>query len=241
LVGGRPGSSGEATAWLDHAVACCPNQPIQGENVSYPITPTEQLGHPIEASAQAPRRRRGLKITLGIFGLLLVLCVGGGAFGYTAYMGPVNKEKATLTAPEQVAGMSKLTDPSLQETADGLAASLKAQLKATSTIAAYYAPAGDQQHLVAVWGATGAVHNPDGELTSAFKGTDLEVADIRAVPAGSLGGAARCGTGSTQGLSFAMCIWADHGSMGAALFFNRTVEESAPLFITIREATLHRG
>ena len=39
------------------------------------------------------------------------------------------------------------------------------------------------------------------------------VTDVRAVPAGSYGGVMKCGKTSGDGGDFAVCGWADHGSV----------------------------
>jgi len=190
-----------------------------------------------------PAKRTGLKIGLSILAAVVALCVGGAVIAVVKNMATPEGYPATLSAPDQVAGLTKQTDADLQKNAEELASSLKDQTKATTAVAAYYAKEGDDTHLVAFWGATAKLRNAGAELDAAFKGATESTAlsDIHAVPVGSLGGQVKCGSGEMQQVPIALCIWADGGSMGAALFFNRTVDESAPLFISIREGVTHRG
>jgi hypothetical protein len=46
----------------------------------------------------------------------------------------------------------------------------------------------------------------------------------------------KCGTTKTDGSSMAVCGWADHGSLGIAMFPNRPVDESADLLRTMRSS-----
>ena len=57
---------------------------------------------------------------------------------------------------------------------------------------------------------------------------------------GSLGGRVRCGFVDEQGMSLTMCGWADHGSVGLGVFLNRPIDESALLFLHIRQQVVTR-
>jgi hypothetical protein len=199
-------------------------------------------------AARPPRRRKytGLKIMLAVLAALTVLA----AIGVYLIARPFLAEyPATLTAPDQVAGLTRLTDPAVQQSVDGLSARIRTDTHSTNAIAAMYAPDGDRRHLVMLAGATGLNLNPGADLDKVLagmaKGAGSPLSDVHPVPAGALGGNVRCGSSSmaVNGASVpvAMCAWADHGSAGFAFFFNRTADDSATLFGQIRDKVLSRG
>jgi hypothetical protein len=60
------------------------------------------------------------------------------------------------------------------------------------------------------------------------------------VDAGDLGGHQRCGTGTLNGRTVAVCGWADHGSLAVLVTAGRSVPETAALLGTVRGAVLKR-
>ena len=186
--------------------------------------------------APLPRRRTGLKVALAI---LVTLAVGAG-LGYF-YARPFLVEfPATLTMPESVAGMPRLTDARFQEISDAMTSFLRDRAGADSSIAAFYAPVGSPARAVLVSAGTGFVLHPAGALDDGLagfaKGSGLTVTDVTSTGPGVLGGVAKCG--QTQML--AVCAWADHGSVGAVVGFSRTIPETADLLRTVRPLVLHR-
>ena len=61
------------------------------------------------------------------------------------------------------------------------------------------------------------------------------VTGLREVPAGELGGVMKCGTTSGEGGDFAVCGWADHGSVVMAMFPGRSVTAAGGLLSDLRE------
>ncbi len=86
-------------------------------------------------------------------------------------------------------------------------------------------------------GVSGRVRSPDAELDQAFSemsGAGMTATNIHDVDPGSLGGEARCGEGSSQGVPVVVCAWADRGSVGMIAFFNRDPTSSEEMFREIR-------
>ncbi|GII23972.1 hypothetical protein [Planosporangium mesophilum] len=176
---------------------------------------------------------------------MLVCAIGG-----LALVQPIIKEyPSTLDNPDQVAGLSKLEDPQLRRLIDQLSAQLRSSVGTTDTVAAVYAPTGDPTRMVMLFAGTKLVLDPGKVLDSAFqgfaKGAGPSLSDVHDVPPGPLGGLTRCGSstlvaGGTT-LPLAGCAWADHGSFGMVLFFNRPAAESEKLFGQVRAAVLRRG
>jgi hypothetical protein len=68
-----------------------------------------------------------------------------------------------------------------------------------------------------------------------------KVTGMRDVPAGRLGGVMKCGNTSGDGGDFAVCGWADHGSVVMAMFPGRSVDAAGSLLRQIREGIQTRG
>jgi hypothetical protein len=199
------------------------------------------------APAEPPKKsHKGLWITLAA---LLVLIVVGGGVLYATVVKPVSDQRgATVQTPATLAGLTKATDTQLQSTADTLNQTLKSKIdNATSSAAAFYTDPASADKLVMVVGVTGNVKDPSKEVNDAFTGfssTGVPVSDKHDVDAGPLGGVARCGSADvptgTSSVPIALCVWGDYGSLGMAVFYNRTPTESAPLFVQIRGEMLKR-
>lgn len=189
-----------------------------------------------------PRKRHtALKIILGVLAGLLVLC---GVGGYLVARPIISEYPATLSAPDSVAGLQKLTDPQFQQLSDEMTSSLKSDIKASSAIGAFYAPNGDKTHAVLVAGAATLILNPGTQLKGAFQGlasSDLSVSNIGSVDPGSMGGKAECGQAESSGIPIGVCAWVDHGAVGMVIAFSHTPAETADLMRTIRPQVEHRG
>jgi hypothetical protein len=186
------------------------------------------------------KRRTGLKITLSILGALIVLCGVGAIVIGRPYL---SQYPATLSTPDQVAGMSKLDDPTFKQISDGMVNDLKTQANATSTLGAIYAPGNDPRRAVILAGVTALFVNPGSQIDDAFSGmgtSDLKVTGVASVDPGSMGGSAKCGGTSVSGTSIGICVWADHGSLGLVMAFGRTPAQTGDLMRTVRPIVLHR-
>ncbi|MGC9668724.1 hypothetical protein ACNTMW_19475 [Planosporangium sp. 12N6] len=196
--------------------------------------------------APTAKKRTALTITLAVLGVLVLL---GGAAGLVA-LGPIIREyPSSVDDPAEVAGLTRLHDPELQQIVDQMTEEVKSSVKADSTVAGFYAPAGDRQQLVMLVAGTKLALAPAKELDAALrgvsKGSGTPLSDVRAVPAGPLGGTTRCGSvtlaAAGTAVPVAVCAWADHGSLGLVFFFNRTIEDAEGRFRAVREGVLHRG
>jgi hypothetical protein len=200
--------------------------------------------------------RRGLWIALGIVALLLV---GGGITATVVLVGtnddplagpsastgpttavttPPGVTKLTLNAPQNLAGLTKSTEASLQQTADNLVNEIKAEIDGeTGAVASFYNDPQAPGKRVLFVGVTADIVSPTAELDQSFvslNDTGLNIKNIADVSPGPLGGKAKCGLGKTGDVGLAVCIWADNESLGMVVFYNRTVAESTDLFVKIR-------
>jgi hypothetical protein len=193
------------------------------------------------------KKRTGLKIALLVLAIFVVLC---GIGGYLAARPILREYPSSLTAPDQVAGLSKIQDPDLQRVLDDTTRDFNASVKVDSTVAAFYSTGNDRQHMVMVFGGARLILSPGTDLTSALKGFSegmgSPLTDLHPVAAGALGGVTRCGSGTLTPsndvkVPIVLCAWADHGSVGFLTFYNRAMDDSVKLFGVFRQAILHRG
>jgi hypothetical protein len=149
---------------------------------------------------------------------------------------------ARIDLPATVAGLTKIVgNATLDQTANDTALQIKTATNADSAVAAYYAPGGDLTRTVGLFGATGRITNPKGELEDAFTSDDLVVTGEQDVDPGPLGGYMKCGNTVSGGQALTVCGWSDGGSVMMAIFLNRSVTDSATLFRQIRGEILKRG
>jgi hypothetical protein len=181
---------------------------------------------------------------LSVLAAVLVLCLGAGYVISKPYLA---EWPAKLTAPDSLAGLTKSTEPDLQQAANEIAAGIRKDVQVDDAIAAFYRDPKKEERIVAIVGGTAFLMSPKTELDEAFRSAGsggMGIKDTRDVNAGPLGGVARCGTAEQvsgkQKVPLSICAWADHGSLVIGLFFNRSVEESAALLLQIRSEILTR-
>jgi len=81
------------------------------------------------------------------------------------------------------------------------------------------------------------VPNPKKELDSAFTGrgvSELNLTGVASIPAGPLGGVAKCAKGNAGGAPLAMCGWADEGSSGLVFWYFTSLSDAKKEFIKLR-------
>ncbi len=203
--------------------------PIEVGEEPFPLTGTDDDPH---EERTPPSRTR--KIVLST---LLALSVAGAAvIGYTAWQ--ISSEKdATLTTPQQIAGLSIDDSESGRQTAEYLTTALSADVDFDRAVGAVYTDPARAERSVLFFGGTALIWAPGSDLETAF---DLvaddqgAVTDVKDVDAGKLGGTMRCGSTKSDDGDISVCGWADHGSLALALFPNRPVNESAALMRDIR-------
>ncbi|WP_205809067.1 hypothetical protein [Micromonospora sp. HNM0581] len=179
-------------------------------------------------------------IVLIVLAVLLVLCGGGGTAIWFAVKEDVSEAidatRTRMVAPDTLAGRPKLTDPELQQAADGMVSDIRSTVSnETSAVGAFYGdPTGE--NLVMIAGASGLITDPGQELDAAVEGlaAGMALKNMTLVDAGPLGGEARCGDGETEGVPLGVCTWADRGSVGLVVLFFSSRADAQAEFLTIR-------
>ncbi|MBQ0900928.1 hypothetical protein [Micromonospora sp. U21] len=206
-----------------------------------PAQPGQPYGDPSLAGGPPPAKKSKVgKIVLIVLAVVLVLCLGGAAITWFAVKDEVGEvvdaTSTRVVAPATLAGRPKIDDPELQKLADDLVAEMKATVQnETSAVGAFYGdPA--KQDLVMIAGTSGLMTDPKKELDTAVTGlsSELGVATMAPVEPGPLGGEARCGDGTTDGVPLGVCVWADKGSVGLVVMFFKSGAEATAEFATIR-------
>ena len=229
-----------------------PNYPYQGGEQQPPVPPPYGgvqypggAAPPMPPSAPPPKKSNVGKIILIVLAALLVLCVGGGVAAYFLLKDEVAVATQTrVVAPDTLAGRAKVTQPELQAASETMVADLRSELPdATSAVGAFYGDVltGD---LIMIAAVSGLVADPAKEVDESFagmSGSGLTVTNIQAVDPGPLGGEAKCGDGTSEGISLGVCSWADRGSIGMVVMYNKTGAEAATEFVGIRGAIEQQG
>ncbi|WBB54591.1 hypothetical protein [Verrucosispora sp. WMMD573] len=205
--------------------------------------PVELTDEPIELGDREPaagadrpdvrsRRRRLVLVALAIIAL-----VGVGALSTWGWR-IVQQKDARITTPDQVAGLRLDSSDRAASTADYLRSGLAADIQLDSSFGAVYQDPADARRSVLIFGGTTLLWQPERDLESLFElmaDETAAVTGLRDVPPGRLGGVMKCGSTGGEGGDFAVCGWADHGSVVLAMFPARSVEESAGLLRQIRD------
>jgi hypothetical protein len=202
-----------------------------------------QAAEPDRAAASDPRtadgrpawlRPRNLALT-GVGVLALVLGAVVGPIAWDAW-----KDKSVpIAIPPRVAGLVLDDSQGAHETIDYLRTAVQTGVALDKSTGAVYADEAGQSRSVLFVGGSGSIASPEDALTKTFHLISDDaggVESIQVVSAGSQGGVMKCGSTKTDGGSMAVCGWADHGSLGIAMFPNRPVDQSAELLRTMRKA-----
>jgi hypothetical protein len=236
-----------------------PPQPAYGPQQSYPQPGYAQPGYPQPGYPAPAKKSRALPITLVSVALVLVLCVGGGTAVYLAgrntaeglanpiaSSGPTldptptttrpRRAVITIVEPRTLAGRPRVTDPKFAATIDQLEKNLARLPNTSQTVGALYGTP-SKRDLVMVVAAKSFVLDPKAEVDAAFEGAafgKLKLSGVVSVPPGPLGGAAKCGKGSDNGVAMALCAWADEGSSGLIVWYLTALSTAKDEFVTIR-------
>ncbi|MDZ5447838.1 hypothetical protein U2F26_34930 [Micromonospora sp. 4G57] len=183
--------------------------------------------------AGTPSRRRRLVLAVALVAGL----AGLGALGAGGWR--VFQEKDTdLSTPVKVAGLTRDDSERARSTADYLRDGFAADIELDKSVGTVYSDPADARRAVLVFGGTTLLWQPERDLDSLFglmADETGKVTGLREVDAGRLGGVMKCGTTSGDGGDFAVCGWADHGSVVMAMFPGRPVGQAAGLFRQLRE------
>ncbi|WP_144121680.1 hypothetical protein [Catellatospora sichuanensis] len=182
------------------------------------------------------KSRKGLWITLVV---LLVLCGGGAGGGYFFLRGFISNAKdaqetveeaakITVKEPTQLGGREKNTSPDLVKAAKELGTQMTSgEAGVTATVSAFY---GDvkTKNMVMAFAAALPVPNPAKEMdgfTKAVTGDSKVTEPWADVPAGPLGGLAKCAGMISDNTPMAVCVWIDGGSVGSIMYFDKKVAD----------------
>ncbi len=185
-----------------------------------------------ERRAARSRRRRVAWVLAAAVGL-----AGAGFLGSAGWR-VVQQKDTTVTTPDRVAGLTRDDSERARSTADYLRSGFAADIELDSSFGTVYRDPGNERRSVLIFGGTTLLWQPERDLDSLFGLTADEtgaVTGLRDLPAGRLGGVLKCGTTSGEGGDFAVCGWADHGSVVMAMFPDRSVDEAGRLLGDMRE------
>ncbi|MGV9809866.1 hypothetical protein [Micromonospora chersina] len=209
--------------------------------------PVDLTDEPIRLSRRDPalepeRRPASRRRKIALTAALVVGLAGAGALGLGGWR--VLAEKDTeLTPPATVAGLTRDDSDRARSTADYLRDGFAADIELDRSFGTVYTDPADAKRSVLLFGGTTLLWQPERDLDSLFglmADETGKVTGLREVPAGRLGGVMKCGTTSGDGGDFAVCGWADHGSVAMGMFPGRSVDESAVLFRQLREGIQKR-
>jgi hypothetical protein len=209
--------------------------------------PVDLTDEPIQLSrrdpAMEPERRpvsRRRRIALGA--ALIVGLAGLGALGVGGWRVLAQKD-TTLSTPAKVAGLTRDDSEGARTTADYLRNGFAADIDLDRSFGTVYSDPVDAKRSVLVFGGSTLLWQPERDLDTLFglmADETGKVSGLHEVDAGRLGGVMKCGTTGGDGGDFAVCGWADHGSVVMAMFAGRSVDDSAVLFRQLREGIQSR-
>jgi len=257
-------------------------QPTSGQPYGQPYgepasgAPYEGYGQPAYTGyppVQPPKKRTGLWIGLGA--VLLVLCLGGGAFAGAMIFnaskdtpsstsasdgpstaassgtdtGPSASPDSTsapgdgtaavkVVAPAKLLGQPKLDEPELNKLAESTSTQMSsAAPNVRQSVSAFYGNI-NQKKLTMLIAVAGDIEQPAAFATGMTIGlkSSLKAGTFVAVPAGPLGGTAKCADARASDIDLAVCIWSDRGSFGIVGFYYKKVSQVKADFLKARSA-----
>jgi hypothetical protein len=194
----------------------------------------------VPPTRQAVFLRRPRNIVL--IALVAIVALVGVVFGPMAWR-VWSERDVRLTTPQRVAGLELDDSQGAHDTIDYLRTAMETGVTLDHTTGGVYADTTGEPTSVVFVGGTGTLVSPADALNKTFSLITDEaggVENVREVPAGPLGGTMKCGSTTTDGNEMAVCGWADHGSLGIAMFPNRPVDQSADLLRKMRKAMQDR-
>jgi hypothetical protein len=199
----------------------------------------EDASRPDVAAAKGVRRHGAGRRRAGILAGIAFLVLVGGFFAGPTVWGIWHERDHRIVIPGHVAGLALDDNPVTHDTVDQLRGTVQANVPLESTTGAIYVDESGASRSVLFVGGTGALASAEVSLDKALKAVGEDAGGIdntRRVPPGPLGGVMKCGvTGAGPGVT-AVCGWAEHGSLGVAVFTNQNPDSSAGLLRKMREA-----
>ncbi|MER7892272.1 hypothetical protein ABTX15_20870 [Micromonospora sp. NPDC094482] len=211
-----------------------------------PVELTEepiQLSNRDPGAAPEPRATWSRRKRIGWAVALAVGLAGAGALGVAGWR-IADQKDTRLATPDRVAGLTRDDTERARSTADYLRSGFAADIELDRSFGTVYRDPADDKRSVLVFGGTTLLWQPERDLDSLFglmADETGKVDGLREVPAGDLGGVMKCGTTSGEGGDFAVCGWADHGSVVMGMFPGRAVDDAGALFRDLRAGIQTRG
>jgi hypothetical protein len=205
--------------------------------------------HPYAAPARGGLPGWAIALICAGGGVLLILIAAAVAIPVFLHQRDAAVAKATTLSPAaEVAGMTRSTDPRMQQDIDPMTAGMSAcgcfQPPVTS---GYVVP--DRTHVLIVLGAK-FVRPADDQTRESFQrsfwgegsSTVATLGPVRDVDPGRLGGTLRCAAMSTGRAAGQLCVSVDAGAVVVVLDLGRPDHQPDPaLIIAARESIEHRA
>lgn len=174
-----------------------------------------------------------------MFSLFSMLC----CCGVPAYFAwPAARQyPVSASLPQSVADLDLRDDQASRRAVERLTEQLSgSNLMQGEAFAAVYGDGKGKR--VTVFGTTGLRLTPESDVEAelAHLSDAYKIKDIVPYDLGETGAHERCGVGRQSGNAVVVCAWADHGSLAAAVFTRRSVDESAALTGVLRGELLNR-
>jgi hypothetical protein len=198
-----------------------------------------QAQRPPTQRPQPPRcRRRHWGRRFALFTLFTVVCCCGVPIAYFAWP-PARQYPVRAVLPASVADLNLRDDGSARRAVARLTQDLTdANAHVDQVFAGVYGDRNGKR--VTVFGTTGFRLTPGSDLKSEIDHLtgDYDLRNVKAYDLGEPGAYERCGVGTTNGTSVALCTWADHGSLATVVTTRRSAADTAALTATLRAALL---
>jgi len=156
---------------------------------------------------------------------------------------PPQTTKVTIAAPKKLGGRPKLNNDTLAGVTDTLKTTLGQIPGATNSVGALYGTI-SKQDMVLLAAAEAPIDNPDAMLDLMFGSASSggnKVTNVTSAPTGSLGGAAKCGSTTSASTNMVLCTWADSGSLGMLIFYDKSVAKAKAEFPKLRAQIEKQG
>jgi hypothetical protein len=141
-----------------------------------------------------------------------------------------------LSEPATLGGKPRLKTTALEKAAGQLRTQMKSVMPGSAdTVAAFYGNIAKQDMLM-IFGSTAPIPDPKVGLDALFSGmgSSMSVKNETDIPAGPLGGVARCGNGESDGIKLGVCGWSDEGSVGMIVIYFKDFNQLRSQFAEYR-------
>jgi hypothetical protein len=176
--------------------------------------------------------------------LLVMLVFCGGCCGLSYRWGKqfYDQYPSAADVTATVTGLTAIDDAAAAKSAETMRRAFDSDQLDEARFTVVYADTTNSRAKITVFGTTRFITDPKKALTDGLQKLTpiVELSGVRDVSAGSLGGQERCGEGRLSGKTVSVCAWADHGSLGGAVFTSRGIDTSGPLLQQIRESVIQR-